>query len=78
MLAKIFIGLVLVCACFRASQATPLDEQDCPQICPDNYEPVCGTDGKNFLEFANQCEFETRNCLSQKASFKRKFKLHFI
>nr|ACL36281.1 Kazal-type serine proteinase inhibitor 2 [Penaeus chinensis] len=38
-----------------------LKRGDCDFPCPDNYDPVCGSDG---VTYSNVCELERANCLS--------------
>ena len=35
----------------------------CPFLCPHDYEPVCGTDGRTYH---NQCEMEKHGCQQNK------------
>ena len=37
--------------------------EDCPESCPDDYKPVCGSDGKSYQ---NECHLLTTKCLEKK------------
>lgn len=76
MLAKLVISLALACVFLGTSNAStmPIESQDnCAQVCPLLYAPLCGTDGVNFMEFSNPCEMDAANCRLQRASVKREF-----
>lgn len=76
MFAKVIISLVVVFALFGSLNANVVSEEqeeDCPQICPLLYSPICGTDGINFREFSNPCELKSNNCRTERAAVKRKF-----
>lgn len=71
MFAKTLISITLFCALFGALKAEEVD--NCPQICPALYAPVCATDGKIFKEFSNDCELKTSNCRLERSSLKSKY-----
>ncbi|XP_019893634.1 enhancer of split M1 protein [Musca domestica] len=63
MLAKFVIVFILLSVLSFTCLAQPLENRSgCPQICPDNYDPICATDGNSFLEFPNSCEMDAHNC----------------
>ena len=37
--------------------------EDCPETCPSNYDPVCGSDGNNYQ---NECYLKNIKCLENK------------
>lgn len=73
MFAKVTIGIFMVCALFGTLNAFDVGpDEDCPQICPLLYSPICGTDGLNFQEFSNPCELQANNCRMERGLAKRK------
>ena len=40
-----------------------LGPEDCPETCPSNYDPVCGSDGNNYQ---NECYLKNIKCLENK------------
>ncbi|XP_017140030.1 enhancer of split M1 protein [Drosophila miranda] len=45
-----------------AANTVSTNATDCPQFCAAIYRPVCATDGKNFKEFASDCNLKSDNC----------------
>jgi len=49
----------------KSSDETLEVKKNCIKICPLNYDPVCGFDGKStYHTYGNECEFEMMNCNS--------------
>ncbi|XP_055905681.1 enhancer of split M1 protein [Eupeodes corollae] len=40
----------------------------CPHICPDIFEPICGTDGTEYVQFENHCEMNVFNCKRRRST----------
>lgn len=36
--------------------------KECPEICPFNFEPVCGKNGQKYKVFTNACEMSKTTC----------------
>lgn len=43
--------------------ATAAADSKCEQVCPSNYQPVCGTNG---VTYANACRFSVAECKAKK------------
>ncbi|KAL4232723.1 hypothetical protein ACF0H5_007411 [Mactra antiquata] len=52
--------LILVCLALLGGCYGATIRQGCPMICPANWEPICGTDGKTY---SNQCGLESAMCM---------------
>ncbi|XP_077284034.1 vasotab-TY1-like [Arctopsyche grandis] len=52
-------------------------ETDCPDVCPMNFQPLCGISSTGETRtFGNRCEMETYNC-RQLLGIRRKTNLDF-
>lgn len=39
------------------------EADECPQICPANYSPICGKNGNGQRQtFSNSCAMQAKNC----------------
>ena len=45
----------------RCKQAT-IGDKNCPDFCTEQYEPVCGSNGKTY---GNKCKLESEACKSR-------------
>ncbi|XP_055849392.1 enhancer of split M1 protein isoform X2 [Episyrphus balteatus] len=63
-----FEVIIFVCATFISVTGVLGGDLDCPQICPDLLDPVCGTDGNEYAKFDNHCELNMFNCKRQRST----------
>lgn len=40
------------------------NNKECPEVCPLNFDPVCGKNGHNYKTFTNVCEMNKAGCTS--------------
>ncbi|XP_072039204.1 uncharacterized protein [Amphiura filiformis] len=50
-------------AAYGGACVQPPTEPPCPDVCPTNYSPVCGTDGQTYT---NQCQLEVEACTNNR------------
>lgn len=44
----------------KTTKMPALTKKPCPMVCPFNFDPVCGNDGKTY---SNKCRMEAEACL---------------
>ncbi|XP_037913247.1 agrin-like isoform X3 [Hermetia illucens] len=52
--------------CDLMAEESKRSVEECPRICPMNYQPICATDGRTNKIFSNQCEMNVANCNENK------------
>ena len=68
-----FEVIIFVCATFVSVTGILGENLECPQICPDLLDPVCGTDGNEYAKFDNHCELNMFNCKRQRSTLSSRF-----
>ncbi|XP_037913246.1 four-domain proteases inhibitor-like isoform X2 [Hermetia illucens] len=53
--------------CDLMAEESKRSVEECPRICPMNYQPICATDGRTNKIFSNQCEMNVANCNENKS-----------
>lgn len=75
MFTKSIGSLLMICGLVAVSFANSVstDQEECPQICPALYSPLCATNGKVYKEFSNACELKASNCRLERSALESKF-----
>ncbi|KAM7360212.1 kazal-type protease inhibitor m1 [Cochliomyia hominivorax] len=56
---------------FTYANSVSTDQEECPQICPALYAPLCATNGKIYKEFSNTCELKASNCRLERSALEK-------
>ncbi|XP_060553942.1 PI-actitoxin-Avd5a-like [Ruditapes philippinarum] len=62
MLAYIFLCCLAVQSAYGELNGFELFDSDCGEICPEVWEPVCGSDG---ITYGNACVFNIAQCRNE-------------
>lgn len=63
--------------CDLMAEESKRSVEECPRICPMNYQPICATDGRTNKIFSNQCEMNVANCNENKSKYMIKYNVKF-